>query len=52
MHEVAMLCDEAVVIAAGRVVACGTPEELRQRTQAASFEDAFVALTGDAGEEA
>ncbi|HXR53040.1 MAG TPA: ATP-binding cassette domain-containing protein [Steroidobacteraceae bacterium] len=52
MHEVAMLCDEAVVISAGRVVACGTPEALRQRTQAASFEDAFVALTGDAGENA
>jgi sodium transport system ATP-binding protein len=51
MQEVAMLCDEAVVIAAGRVVACGTPEALRQRTQAASFEDAFVALTGDAGED-
>jgi len=50
MHEVAMLCDEAVVISAGRVVACGTPEALRQRTQAASFEDAFVALTGDTGE--
>jgi sodium transport system ATP-binding protein len=52
MQEVAMLCDEAVVITAGRVVACGTPEALRQRTQAASFEDAFVALTGDAGEDA
>ena len=50
MQEVGMLCDEAVVIAAGRVVACGTPEALRQRTQAASFEDAFVALTGDTGE--
>lgn len=49
MQEVAMLCDEAVVIAAGRVVATGTPEALRERTGAASFEDAFVALTGEAG---
>jgi sodium transport system ATP-binding protein len=47
MQEVAMLCDEAVVIAAGRVVATGTPEALRERTGAASFEDAFVALTGE-----
>jgi sodium transport system ATP-binding protein len=47
MQEVAMLCDEAVVIAAGRVVATGTPEVLRERTGAASFEDAFVALTGE-----
>jgi len=46
MQEVAMLCDEAVVIAAGRVVATGTPEALRERTGAASFEDAFVTLTG------
>ncbi|HMA12710.1 MAG TPA: ATP-binding cassette domain-containing protein [Steroidobacteraceae bacterium] len=49
MQEVAMLCDEAVVIAAGRVVATGTPEALRERAGAASFEDAFVALTGEAG---
>jgi sodium transport system ATP-binding protein len=47
MQEVAMLCDEAVVIAAGRVVATGTPDALRARTGAASFEDAFVALTGE-----
>jgi sodium transport system ATP-binding protein len=46
MQEVAMLCDEAVVIAAGKVVATGTPEALRERTGAASFEDAFVTLTG------
>jgi sodium transport system ATP-binding protein len=49
MQEVAMLCDEAVVIAAGRVVATGTPEALRERTGAASFEDAFVSLTGQGG---
>jgi sodium transport system ATP-binding protein len=49
MQEVAMLCDEAVVIAGGRVVATGTPESLRERTGAASFEDAFVALTGEGG---
>jgi sodium transport system ATP-binding protein len=47
MQEVAMLCDEAVVIAAGRVVATGTPEALRERAGAASFEDAFVSLTGE-----
>jgi sodium transport system ATP-binding protein len=47
MQEVAMLCDEAVVIAAGKVVASGTPQALRERTGAASFEDAFVELTGE-----
>jgi sodium transport system ATP-binding protein len=47
MQEVALLCDEVVVIARGRVVATGTPEALRGQTGAASFEDAFVALTGE-----
>lgn len=47
MQEVAQLCDEVVVIAHGTVVATGTPQALRERTGAASFEDAFVALTGD-----
>lgn len=48
MQEVAQLCDEVVVIAHGAVVATGAPETLRERTGAANFEDAFVALTGDA----
>lgn len=47
MQEVALLCDEVVVIAHGSVVATGTPEALRQRSGAANFEDAFVALTGE-----
>jgi sodium transport system ATP-binding protein len=47
MQEVALLCDEVVVIASGAVVAMGTPEALRHGTGAANFEDAFVALTGD-----
>lgn len=47
MQEVAQLCDEVVVIARGEVVATGTPEALRERTGAASFEDAFIALTGE-----
>ena len=47
MQEVALLCDEVVVIAHGAVVATGTPEALRQASGAATFEDAFVALTGE-----
>jgi sodium transport system ATP-binding protein len=47
MQEVALLCDEVVVIARGSVVATGTPEALRNNTGAATFEDAFVALTGE-----
>ncbi len=47
MQEVALLCNEVVVIARGAVVAEGTPEALRLGTGAETFEDAFVALTGE-----
>jgi sodium transport system ATP-binding protein len=46
MQEVSALCDSIVVIAAGRVVAHGTPNELRDQTGQHNLEDAFVALTG------
>jgi len=49
MQEVSALCDSIVVIANGRVVAHGTPDELRARAGYESLEDAFVALAG-AGE--
>jgi sodium transport system ATP-binding protein len=48
MQEVAALCDDIVIIDHGRVVAAGSPDELRARFSAASLEDAFVAATGDA----
>ncbi|WP_240096401.1 ATP-binding cassette domain-containing protein [Thermomonas flagellata] len=46
MQEVAALCDRIVVVARGRVVAHGTPEELRACTGEANLEDAFVQLIG------
>lgn len=46
MQEVSALCDRVVVLAHGRVVAEGTPEELRQQAGTASLEDAFVKLIG------
>jgi sodium transport system ATP-binding protein len=49
LDEVRQLCDRVVVIAAGRLVAEGTPEEIRLRARAASLEDAFVSLSS--GEE-
>lgn len=48
MQEVAALCDEIVVIARGAVVASGTPDEIRARTQRTDLEEAFVSLIGDA----
>ena len=49
MQEIAALCDEVVVIAHGRVVAQGTPAELRDRAGTESLEEAFVRLVGAAG---
>lgn len=48
MQEVALLCDEVVVIAQGRVAACGTVESLRAQAGEATLEDAFVKLIGTA----
>jgi sodium transport system ATP-binding protein len=46
MQEVAMLCDSIVVIARGRVVAQGSPDDLRDQTGEANLEDAFVRAIG------
>jgi len=46
MQEVAMLCDNIVIIAGGRVAAQGSPDALRQRTGQENLEDAFVAIIG------
>jgi sodium transport system ATP-binding protein len=48
MQEVAALCDRVVIIAQGRVVADGTPDELRERAQQSSLEEAFLRLIGTA----
>ena len=51
MQEVAALADQIVIIAHGRVVADGTPEQILSRTGADDLESAFVDLIGaeDAG---
>lgn len=46
MQEVSALCDRIVVIDRGKVVADGTPEQLRQETGQANLEDAFVQVIG------
>jgi sodium transport system ATP-binding protein len=46
MQEVAALCDTIVIVAAGRVVASGTPDALREATGEANLEDAFVKVIG------
>ena len=46
MQEVAALCDRIVVIAQGKVMAQGTPDELRAQTGEENLEDAFVKAIG------
>ncbi len=46
MQEVAALCDHVVVMAKGKVVAEGTPQELCDRTGESSLEEAFIKLIG------
>lgn len=46
LQEVSAVCDRVVIIARGRVVAEGTPEELLTRTGQTNLEDAFVQLIG------
>lgn len=49
MQEVAQLCDDIVIIAHGRIVAHGTPDEIRRQTGEADLEEAFVKAVGETG---
>ena len=46
LQEVSAVCDRVVILACGRVVAEGTPDELLARTGRGQLEDAFVQLIG------
>ncbi len=45
MQEVSLLCDRIVILAAGRVVANGAPDHIREIAGTDDMEDAFVRLT-------
>ncbi|NVB40551.1 ATP-binding cassette domain-containing protein [Pseudenhygromyxa sp. WMMC2535] len=45
MQEVSALCDVIVIVASGRIVARGTPDELRELSGESDLEDAFVAFS-------
>ena len=46
MQEAAALCDRIVIVAHGRVVADGTPDALREQSQQANLEEAFMKIIG------
>jgi len=46
MQEVAALCDRVVIMARGKVVATGTPNDLCEQAGEPNLEDAFVKIIG------
>ncbi len=46
LEEADKVADIVAIVDHGRVIAQGTPAELKERTKTASLEDAFLALTG------
>ena len=46
MQEVTALCDRIIIIAAGKIAADGTADELLHKSGCATIEDAFVKLIG------
>jgi len=46
MQEVTALCDEIVIVAAGRVAVCGSPDSIRESTGESDLEEAFVHAIG------
>ena len=52
MQEVSALCDDIVIIAHGRIVAQGSPDDIRRQAREQNLEDAFLALSEAAEEEA
>lgn len=49
MQEVAQLCDTIVIIAHGKIVAQGTPDDIRHLTGETDLEEAFVKAVGETG---
>ena len=46
MQEVAALCDQVVIIGQGRVLAQGTLQSIRERSETRSLEEAFLQVLG------
>jgi sodium transport system ATP-binding protein len=46
MQEISTLCDDVVIIAAGKVRFHGTPDALRRQTGIDDLEEAFVSVSG------
>ena len=49
LEEAEALSDHVGIMAAGRLQAVGTPEELKQRAGTSDFEEAFIRLASEKG---
>lgn len=47
MHEVEELCDRVIFLALGRIVAQGTPTEIRERANSSTLEEVFITIARD-----
>lgn len=47
MHEVEKLCDRVIFLSRGRVVAEGSPQELRDRVNGGSLDEVFIKVARD-----
>jgi ABC-2 type transport system ATP-binding protein len=47
MQEVEELCDRVIFLSRGSIVATGTPQEIRNRSQMSSLEEVFVSIARD-----
>ena len=48
MEEAEKVAQRVAIIDHGKIITVGSPEELKQQTNTASLEEAFLALTGSA----
>jgi ABC-2 type transport system ATP-binding protein len=47
MDEADALCDRIGIMHKSKLVALGSPKELKEKTEATTLDEAFVRLTGD-----
>ncbi len=52
MEEAENICDKIVMINKGKIIAIGSPEEIRKKTKTTNLRDSFFALIGGQYEEA
>lgn len=51
MEEAENICDECIMINHGKIIATGTPEEIKKKTKTTNLREAFFALIGGSYEE-